>query len=85
MKDFHAQAIRRTTKLFIFPPMIRKDDAGSRENPAILRVIIPGPHTNLTGCVFTKGGFLFNRQQFTFPVLPKALCHAALGRIDHTY
>lgn len=84
LKDFHAQAIRRITKLFIFPPTIRKDVAGSRENPAILLVIIWG-HTQTTGCAFTKGFFCFHGQQFTFQVLPKALYHAALGRIYHTY
>lgn len=79
LKDFHAQAIQRITKLFIFPPMIRKDDAGSRENPAILLVIIWG-HTQTTGCVFTKGFFCFHGQQFTFQVLPKALCQCCSGQ-----
>lgn len=35
LSDSHAQAIRRVTKLFIFPPVVREEDAGSRENPAV--------------------------------------------------
>lgn len=80
MKDSHAQAIRRITKLFIFPPMI-KGEAGRRVNPATPLEKVLGPHTP-NSCVFTKGVFCFNRAAIYLPraPTPEALCRAASGQ-----
>lgn len=85
LKDSHAQAIRRITKLFIFPPMI-KGEAGRRVNPATPLEKVLGPHTHLTAVSLLRGFSVSTEQRFTFqgPPPPRHYVMLLLGRTDHT-